>query len=68
MEQNQDVALTTKELSERWRVTEGTLKRWRSENVGPPYMMIGERILYRISSVIEYEEKSEVQTKDFKKT
>ncbi len=37
--------LTQTQLAERWQVAESTLERWRSEGIGPIYLMMG-RVRY----------------------
>ena len=49
--------LTAKELSERWHLSSCTLERWRREGLGPQFLKVGQRILYRISDVQTYEQK-----------
>lgn len=34
--------LTSKELAERWKLTEQVLRRWRMQNKGPKYCKLGE--------------------------
>lgn len=57
--------LTTEELAKRWGVSEGTLKRWRSEDQGPPYIKLdGQRsVRYRITDIIRFEESNLVTPK-----
>ena len=49
--------LTAKELSQRWHLSPCTLERWRREGLGPQFLKVGQRILYRISDVEAYEKK-----------
>lgn len=58
MAKNKDVVLTTKELAERWKVSESTVRRWRSEGTGPKWMQVTEdgKALYRMKDILEYEE------------
>jgi len=41
--------LTTEEVSERYRgqISVGTLRNWRTQRVGPPYIKIGKSVLTR---------------------
>lgn len=48
--------LTTKELAERWRVTEKSVLKWRKEGKAPPFYTIHGSILYRLADVEELEE------------
>jgi hypothetical protein len=49
--------LTAKEVSERWRgsITVGTLKQWRWLQKGPRFVRFGNKILYRLVDIEEYE-------------
>ena len=44
-----------KNLAKRWDVSEATLERWRSERIGPKYMKLGGRVLYRLIDIEAYE-------------
>jgi len=48
--------LTQLELAERWRISEATLERWRSEGLGPQYLKLHGRVLYRLVDIEAYEE------------
>ncbi|NEI57475.1 helix-turn-helix domain-containing protein [Rhizobium leguminosarum] len=43
------------------RVSEVTLARWRSGKRGPIYVKTGGRVLYRVSSLLDYVAKGERQ-------
>ena len=47
--------LTQRELAERWNKSESTLERYRSDHVGPNYLKIGGKILYRLVDIEQYE-------------
>ncbi|HJP44875.1 MAG: helix-turn-helix domain-containing protein [Arenicellales bacterium] len=47
--------MTQRELCNRWRVSEATLERWRSEGIGPIYVKLGGQVRYRREDVLEYE-------------
>jgi hypothetical protein len=48
--------LTEKELAERWKLTTRTLQGWRSKQIGPRFVRLGERsIFYRLDDVLAYE-------------
>lgn len=34
--------LTSKELAERWKMTDQILRQWRTQNKGPKYFKLGE--------------------------
>jgi len=42
----QVIHLGQKELAERWRMSEATLERWRSDRIGPVFLKIRGRVLY----------------------
>jgi len=43
-------------LAERWQVSETTLERWRSIGVGPAFLKLQGRIVYREQDLEAYEE------------
>ena len=43
-------------LAERWQVSEATLERWRSIGVGPAFLKLQGRIVYREQDLEAYEE------------
>jgi excisionase family DNA binding protein len=43
--------LTTEELAKRMRVNPSTVRRWRQDDVGPPYLRVGTVYRYPISAV-----------------
>lgn len=51
--------LTTEELAERWRVAPITIRRWRMENSGPPYVKLGagskSRVVYLLKDIEDWE-------------
>jgi hypothetical protein len=44
-----------RQLADRWSVSERTLERWRWHGCGPRYVKIGNRVLYRIEDIEDYE-------------
>jgi predicted site-specific integrase-resolvase len=50
--------LNQRQLAERWNVAEATLERWRSTGIGPVYLKLQGRVLYRVEDIEEYEAKS----------
>ena len=42
-------------LATRWCVSEATLERWRTEGIGPKYLKLCGRVLYRLVDFEEYE-------------
>lgn len=49
--------LTQKELSERWRIADYTLRSWRKEGKGPACINLG-GCKYRMSDILEYEKQN----------
>lgn len=51
--------LTPKELCQRWKIADNTLRKWRVANVGPSYIKLGEgrnsEVRYRLQDVEEFE-------------
>lgn len=47
--------LTEMDLARRWRVSPRTLQAWRWKGVGPVYLRVCGRIIYRVQDIIEYE-------------
>lgn len=48
--------LTQQHLAKRWNVSEATLQRWRCEGIGPVFMKLKGRVLYRLCDIEKYEE------------
>lgn len=51
----QVIHLSQKELAERWRMSEATLERWRSDRIGPVFLKIRGRVLYRLIDIEAFE-------------
>jgi predicted site-specific integrase-resolvase len=53
--------LTPSQLSERWSINVGTLRNWRSQGKGLPFLKLGtgkgSRVMYRIEDVENFENK-----------
>lgn len=45
------------DLARRWRMSTRTLEGWRRLKIGPPYLRIGHRVIYRLSDIEAYEAK-----------
>lgn len=41
------VHLNQQQLAARWHLSEACLERWRSEGIGPKFMKLKGRVLYR---------------------
>ena len=50
------VHLNQKQLAARWCISEATLERWRSEGMGPKFLKLCGRVLYRQVDIEAYEE------------
>lgn len=48
--------MNQRQVADRWSVSEATLERWRSEGIGPRFMKIQGRVLYRLQDIEAYEE------------
>ena len=46
-----DQLLTTEELATRLRVNPSTVRRWRLDDVGPPYLRVGTVYRYPVSAL-----------------
>jgi hypothetical protein len=53
--QQKQVFVSTDMLAERWNMSTNTLRNWRAQGRGPGYVKLGERILYRMRDIEEYE-------------
>jgi predicted DNA-binding transcriptional regulator AlpA len=47
--------LTQRELAARWSKSEATIERYRSDGVGPQYLKIGGKVLYRHEDIERFE-------------
>lgn len=47
--------MTQTELAERWRISEATLERWRTESNGPVFLKLGNQVRYRVRDVEAFE-------------
>ena len=47
--------LDQNELAERWSLSPRTLEQWRWRGVGPRYLKLGARVIYRLSDVEAFE-------------
>lgn len=50
--------LNQRHLADRWDVSEATLERWRSEGIGPVFLKLQGRVLYRHEDVEAFESES----------
>ena len=50
--------LQQRQLADRWGISEATLERWRSEGIGPVFLILQGRVLYRLEDVEAFESDS----------
>lgn len=50
------VHLNQKQLATRWCISEATLERWRNARIGPKFLKLCGRVLYRQAEIEAYEE------------
>lgn len=49
------LALDENQLARRWNVSVKTLRRWRSEHIGPTYCKLGQRTTYLLGDIEAFE-------------
>ena len=47
--------LTQRQLADRWRISPRTLERWRAAGYGPPWIVLGGSIRYRLGDIETFE-------------
>lgn len=52
--------INTKELAKRWKMSEGTLANWRSKDVGPKFVKLGRKVVYKLKVIEKFEKANEV--------
>ncbi len=50
--------LNQRQLADRWDISEATLERWRSDGIGPVFLKLQGRVLYRAGDVENFETES----------
>ncbi len=50
--------LNQRQLADRWDVSEASLERWRSEGIGPIFLKLKGRVLYRLEDIEAFELRS----------
>jgi predicted site-specific integrase-resolvase len=48
--------LNQRQLADRWDISLRTLERWRCEGIGPHYLKLHGRVLYRVKDIENFEE------------
>ena len=61
MTEHSNSYLTTKELSQRWKINPNTIEHWRTNGFGPEFIRIGRKILYSLESILEFEQNNKAQ-------
>lgn len=49
------ILMNQRQLANRWGVSEATIERWRSEGIGPTYLKLQGRVMYREKDIEAYE-------------
>ncbi len=50
--------LNQRQLADRWDLSEASLERWRTEGIGPVFMKLQGRVLYRAEDIVSFENES----------
>lgn len=50
-----DHYITAHQLGRRWQLAPKTLEKWRYKGLGPQYVKVGSRVLYRMSDILSFE-------------
>jgi len=50
----QDELLTTRDVSREYRLTKSSLEKWRVAGIGPAYLKLSRRVMYRRSDVEQW--------------
>jgi len=50
--------MSQSQLAERWRLSESTIERWRTEGKGPVFLKLRGQVRYRYEDIQAFEEKS----------
>lgn len=64
MKKKPEEFITSVQLAKRWHLHPGTLKNWRTNKKGPPYIKVGSQvkatqILYKLKDVIKFEKEGQ---------
>lgn len=49
--------LNQRQLADRWDISLRTLERWRCESIGPQYLKLHGRVLYRVKDIENFEDR-----------
>jgi hypothetical protein len=50
--------INQRQLASRWDLSEASLERWRTEGIGPQFLKLQGRVLYRLVDIEKFEEDS----------
>jgi hypothetical protein len=50
--------INQRQLASRWDLSEATLERWRTEGIGPKFLKLQGRVLYRLMDIEKFEDDS----------
>ncbi len=50
------IHLNQKQLAARWHLSEASLERWRTEGIGPKFLKLPGRVIYRMVEIEAFEE------------
>lgn len=50
--------LNQRQLASRWDLSEASLERWRTEGLGPKFLKLQGRVLYRLVDIEKFEDDS----------
>ncbi|MGE3806580.1 MAG: helix-turn-helix transcriptional regulator [Gemmataceae bacterium] len=53
-----DTRISQQQLAERWGLSPKTLERWRVQGIGPVYIRLPGRVVYRLEDIEAYERHS----------
>ncbi len=54
-----DSYITQRDLERRWKMSGRTLERWRAEDYGPPWYVLGGSIRYRLADIEDFEDRAQ---------
>ena len=53
--------LNQRQLADRWDVSEASLERWRSDGIGPIFLKLQGRVLYRLEDIEAAKRQAEIE-------
>lgn len=58
------VMLSERDLAARWCMSRRTLQRLRAQRRGPPWLILGGTVRYRVDDILEYENRMQQGAQD----